>query len=321
MSRAAQWATEWAPDWMSGQEADAEPTESADDGPEHPASSLRLPPGRRIELGERGTSFYRDIAGPPGAPTLLLLHGWTASGGLNWFQTFDALSKHFRIIAPDLRGHGRGIRSWRRFSLRDCADDVAQLLRQIDVGPVIAAGYSMGGPVAQLLWLRHPKLVSGLVLCATSHHMVAGAREKFVFTTYMSALAGTIRLGSLAAHLPRSLVESWMPAMRTRRPNSLARWAAAEMARHDVRMLVEAGYAIGRYDASAWIGQVNVPTAVLAHLRDAAMSPESQLHLAEMIPDAKLIKLDAGHIACGDPSYAKPLLQACRNVAKRIAKK
>ena len=123
-----------------------------------------LPMGRRINLPGRGTIFVREVAGPPGAPTVVLLHGWIASGGLNWYHVFGPLSEHFNVIAPDLRGHGRGIRSPRRFKLRDCANDVAALVRHLDTGPVIAVGYSMGGPVAQLLWREHRDLVSGLVL-------------------------------------------------------------------------------------------------------------------------------------------------------------
>ena len=90
-------------------------------------------------LPGRGTTFFRRIEGPPGAPTVMLLHGWTASGGMNYFKAFDELSKHFSIVAPDLRGHGRGIRSWRRFRLADCADDTAALIRELDCRPVIAA--------------------------------------------------------------------------------------------------------------------------------------------------------------------------------------
>ena len=92
---------------------------------------------------------------------MVLLHGWIASGGLNWFTAFGPLSQRYRVIAPDLRGHGRGIRSRRRFRLADCADDVAALLDQLGAEPAIVVGYSMGGPVAQLLWRRHPERVAG----------------------------------------------------------------------------------------------------------------------------------------------------------------
>src|SRR5688572_10610877 len=107
-----------------------------------------LPYGRRVELDGRGTMFVREVDGPAGAPTLLLLHGWLASGGLNWFQAFPALSEHFRVVAPDMRGHARGIRSRRRFRLADCADDAAALIEHLGTGPVVAVGYSLGGAVA-----------------------------------------------------------------------------------------------------------------------------------------------------------------------------
>src|SRR3954453_8337911 len=130
--------------------------------------SPRLPYGRRMELAGRGTTFVRRVEGPPDAPTLLLLHGWVASAGLNWFQVFEPLREHFNIVAPDLRGHARGLRTSKVFRLADCADDCAATLEELGTGPVIAVGYSMGGPVAQLMWRRHRDLVDGLVLCATS---------------------------------------------------------------------------------------------------------------------------------------------------------
>ena len=213
---------------------------------EPPPPGPPLPMGRRIELPGRATTFVREVPGPPGAPTVLLLHGWIASGGLNWFTTFEPLGEHFRVLAIDHRGHGRGIRSWRRFTLADCADDAADLLRELDVGPVVAAGYSMGGPIAQLLWKRHPELVNGLVLCATGWSFVPVERERYVFTTGMAALAGTTLAGELMGHLPAELIRRMAPAeVQKVRPNSLNRWAAAEMRRHSYRALAQAGVAVG----------------------------------------------------------------------------
>src|SRR5688500_20384866 len=106
-----------------------------------------LPLGERIELDGRGTTFVRRIAGPPGAPTVVLLHGWIASGGLNWFTAFEPLSRRYRVIAPDLRGHGRGIRSRRRVRLADCPDDVAARLDHLGADPAVVVGCSTGWPV------------------------------------------------------------------------------------------------------------------------------------------------------------------------------
>src|SRR6266436_4733441 len=93
--------------------------------PQHHDSGTGLPFGHRVELPDRGTTFVRRVEGPPGAPTLLLLHGWVASAGLNWFRVVDPLGAHFNLVAPDLRGHGRGLRTPSVFRLADCADDCA----------------------------------------------------------------------------------------------------------------------------------------------------------------------------------------------------
>src|SRR5262249_60031042 len=110
---------------------------------------------------------YRELAGPPGAPAIVLLHGWTATADLNWFMCYEGLAEHYRVIAPDHRGHGRGIRSRRSFRLRDCADDAAALCAALGIEQYVAVGYSMGGIVAQLMWHRHRDAVRGLVLAAT----------------------------------------------------------------------------------------------------------------------------------------------------------
>ena len=61
--------------------------------------TLRLPGGRSIA--------YRDFPGPPGAETVLLLHGIGMTADLNWAGSFATLHQRLRVVAPDLRGHGR----------------------------------------------------------------------------------------------------------------------------------------------------------------------------------------------------------------------
>lgn len=279
-----------------------------------------LPLGRRVVLEGRGTTFVREVTGPPRAPTVLLLHGWMASGGLNWFRTFDALGSHFNVLAMDLRGHGRGIRSRHRFRLSDCADDAAALLDALGRGPVIVVGYSLGGPVAQLLWKRHPNLVEGLVLCATAHTLMPGAREQWIFATMMAAAAGTTRAGQVLARLPAQRVRRVVaPAggVARGRPSTLRDWARAEMRRHSARMLFEAGVAMSNYSARRWIGQIDVPTTVVVTARDRAISPLAQLHMALSIPHAEVRRIEDGHLVCAKRAFAAPVLDACRDVATR----
>ena len=92
-----------------------------------------LPPGRHIHLPGRGTTYIREMPGPEGAPVVVLLHGWTATADLNFFTCYEELARHFRVIAMDHRGHGRGIRTSQPFRLSDCADDVASLADQLGI--------------------------------------------------------------------------------------------------------------------------------------------------------------------------------------------
>ncbi len=287
-----------------------------------PRSTFVRPPphGRRVDLNGRGRTFARILEGPRGATPVVLLHGWVASGGLNWFQAFQPLSRHFRVLAPDLRGHGRGIRSWRRFTLADCADDVAALLRTLGSGPAVVVGYSMGGPVSQLLWQRHPELVAGLVMVATSERPVRTDRAARVFGGLMGGAAVAGRLTEWSTWLPRAIATG---AGRWRgpraRPTTLRRWAAAEFRRHDPRHILEAGFELGRYDARSWVGDIDVPTAVVVTERDQAVPAEDQLAMARRIRGSTVHRVADGHFACVKPNFGDLIVDACRDVDDRSA--
>jgi len=274
-----------------------------------------IPLGRRVVLPGRGTTFVRELAGPPGAPTVLLLHGLIASGGLNWFQAFDHLAEDFRVVAIDHRGHGRGIRSWSRFRLADCADDAAALLEVLGIDRAVAVGYSMGGPIAQLLWHRHPERVGGLVFCATSNRFVAGVRERLLAVTLASVAAGSTRVGQLATRIPLRAWQSRVPTAVRARPDSFARWAAEEMRRHDPRAVTEAVAAISNFNSTGWIEGIGVPTALMVTRHDKAIPAPEQLRLLLAVPGAAVHQYDEGHTWCAKPSFGPAVAEVCRSVA------
>ena len=276
-----------------------------------------IPLGRRVELPGRGTTFVRELPGPPGAPTVVLLHGLVASGGLNWFQAFAPLADHFRVVAIDHRGHGRGIRAWSRFRLADCADDVAALMDVLEIDHAIAVGYSMGGPIAQLLWHRHPEKLSGLVFIATSNRFVPGVRERLMFVTAVSAVAGSTRVGQLATRIPVAAFQRQVPPAVRARPDSLTRWASAEMRRHDPRMVAEALAAVTNFDSRGWLNEVDVPTTIMVTTHDKAVPAQEQLRLLLAVPHARVDQHDEGHTWCAKPSFGPAVAAACRELAAR----
>ena len=274
----------------------------------------RVPVGRFVELPSRGRTFVREHPGPAGAPCVVLLHGWTATAALNWLPSFGPLSDHFRVIALDHRGHGRGLRAGVPFRLEDCADDVAALLRELGISNCIAVGYSMGGPIAQLLWRRHPEVVDGLVLCATS--------ATFHGTTRESALSAMASGGSFVAAMPP--LQPMLAAMSV----VLRGWRGAhhlgcarETLGHDWTRIVEAGRAICRFDSRSWVHEVSAPTTVIALSADDVVPRHRQLALADAIPNATVRTVAGGHSVCTtDPHRFVPALVAgCREVATRAA--
>ena len=80
-----------------------------------------VPAGQHVRLPGRGTTFVREVAGPPGAPAVVLLHGLGATSALNWPGAYNALSPWFRVLAVDHRGRVMARSDRRRHSLRATA--------------------------------------------------------------------------------------------------------------------------------------------------------------------------------------------------------
>lgn len=107
------------------------------------------------------TLQYRDW-GEPQLPPLLILHGLGAHAH-SWDHVAAALADHYRIIVPDLRGHGRS--SWApAYTWQLFLEDALHLITAIGVPQVAVCGHSLGGRVAYMLASRHPERITRLVI-------------------------------------------------------------------------------------------------------------------------------------------------------------
>ncbi len=114
----------------------------------------RIPSGVRLHYIERGR----------GLP-VVLLHGFPFDLRI-WNAQLDSLSNRFRVIAPDFPGFGRSPVA-RPFSIVSLADEIRQLLIQIDALPCVLGGLSMGGYVALAFESQYPGDLLGLMLIDT----------------------------------------------------------------------------------------------------------------------------------------------------------
>ena len=252
-----------------------------------------LPPGHTALLDGRGEVFYRHHQHPdPLAPTLLLLHGWTASADLQFFTAYEELAEDFSYIAIDHRGHGRGMRPAQRFELEDAADDAAALIEHLDVGPVILVGYSMGGPLSLLFTRRHPHLVEGMVVEATALEWNATFNERLRWKT-VRMLSPILRSWAYPSWLRAGLHRM---ARRQTELEPYIEWLAGELSRNSAVHLVHAGQALSRYDAVQWAAHLKVPAGMLITTRDHLVKPRKQRALAVAL-GAHVVEVAGDHLA------------------------
>ena len=281
-----------------------------------------LPEARFVNLPDRGELFIRHHRHVnPDAPTLLLLHGWTASSDTQFFTAYEELAKEYSFIGIDHRGHGRGLRPNRRFSLEECADDAAAVVRflapDLGINKVITVGYSMGGPISLHFAQRHPDLVAGMVLQATAMEWRATRRDRFTWL-FQSAVSPLLRNVTTPRVLNAAL-------QRTTHPDShVAKyipWLIGEIRRNDGWIVSRAGRALAKYDSRDWAGTLGVPAAYVLTTKDQLVTVARQGELAAAM-GADVIELDGDHfVTLGKPGeYASATAEALRRVVGRVAR-
>lgn len=170
--------------------------------------------------------FYTDQG--TGTP-ILLLHGW-ACDSHDWsYQIPFLLSRKFRVIALDQRGHGRSsVPSVENYDLRTFVGDAVALLKHLETGPVILIGHSMGSIISSILAAEHPDAIQALVLV---HPIYGGVPDA------LPILGEAMRADTQRA--PDMTVDFFSKVMYTpRTPEWLKMWHMRRLLGADPAMLV-----------------------------------------------------------------------------------
>ena len=126
----------------------------------------------RRELIRPGATIAYWVSGPERAPVVLLLHGATLDHRA-WDAQVDELTPQYRVVVPDLRGHGESTLEG-PFRFDDAVDDVAALLNAVDTGvPLALGGLSLGGNIAQEIVHRDPQRVDVLIVADSTCNTAA----------------------------------------------------------------------------------------------------------------------------------------------------
>ncbi|OGW70083.1 MAG: hypothetical protein A3A88_05480 [Nitrospirae bacterium RIFCSPLOWO2_01_FULL_62_17] len=223
---------------------------------------------------------------------VVLLHAFPQNRAM-WAQQVDALSKSYRIIAPDFRGFGESDAPLWHYTLDQFADDVNGLLNHLSIRQAMLVGLSMGGYIALGFYRKYRDRMKGLVLADTRAQpdTEEGRAGRFA----MAQTAYTKGAGAVAdIMLPKLLSPI---ALRTR-PDLVQRVRAA-IEQTQISGIAGALMAMAeRPDSVPLLAQIACPTLVITGELDGPTPPADGKLMAGAIPGARLeIIPQAGHLS------------------------
>jgi len=257
-----------------------------------------------IPLGDARLYYEKHGSGPP----LVLLHGgWQNIG--SWGRQIERFASDFRVVAYDLRGHGRtGPTEADHYSIDRFVDDLERLLSALGIEQPLFCGVSVGGMVLQSYLDRHPDGARGAVIGAPLQSM-----PPIDIPVGMKALASPLPAidGMVSTVGPRATFQSLLNAVRatTGKPwlatdpavRSRAKTAAGEVSPAEFRKIFRALYEFVPPDLSG----VDVPLLVLAGENEVPAGKRQGERLAETVVNGAYREIPgAGHLVNEDSPAA-----------------
>jgi 3-oxoadipate enol-lactonase len=234
-----------------------------------------------------GVEFNVTLDGPENKPPLMLSN----SLGTNlhmWDWQIPELTKHFRVIRYDSRGHGQSGAPEGPYSIEELGRDALAIMDALELDQVHWMGLSKGGMIGQWLLTHAPERIGRAVLANTGSHMPPPDLWNQRIRTAMDKGMEELTPG---------VIERWFtPEFRAREPETVQKI---------VRMLHTTpahGYAascsaIRDMDQRESIRSVTNPVLVVVGSRDPATPPDMGKRIAETIRGARIVTLDAAHLS------------------------
>lgn len=232
----------------------------------------RLLAGGTVEAIQRGEG-----------PCLVLMHSLLADRD-SFRGVVEPLARHFRLVVPALPGFARSARV--TGGLEAVADRMADAVRDIaGDAPALVLGNGYGGFVALLMTIRHPALVSRLVLADSGAAFSEPGREAFRGMARGAAAKGLEAIADVAMR------RLFAPDFHAANPDLVAERRAAFLTT-DPAVITDACNALAALDLRAHLPGVRTPVLAVVGARDEATPPDMSRELVALLPDARLTVLD-----------------------------
>lgn len=230
-----------------------------------------------------------------GAP-VLLVHG-LGSSTRDWEYQIAELAAHYRLIAVDLRGHGRSDKPRERYSIAGFAEDVAALIEHLGLDAVHLVGISMGGMVGFQLGVDRPELLKSLCIVNSGPEVKAKSPRDYLEIAKRWSLSRLLSLQVIAKGLGRLLFPK--PEQAALRRKIEERWP-----QNDKRAYLASLDAIIGWGVRERLARITCPTLVISADHDYTPVAQKEAYVREL-PNARLLVIE-------DSRHATPLDQPQR---------
>lgn len=238
----------------------------------------------QVTINQLGIHYQEAGSGD----AILFLHG-LGSCGQDWMLQVPAFENRYRVIAPDMRGHGQTDKPRKGIRVAHLSSDLAGLLDALSVNCAHVVGLSLGGCVAQQLALDMPARVRSLTLVNTFAHLEPGNPSHALMLVSRLALLGVRGLPAQAHFVAARMFPKPEQEM-------LRKLAAERIAANDIVTYRRLLLAAAAFDVRSRLGEITCPTLVIAGDRDTTIPLHPKQVLAASIPGARIkIVADSGH--------------------------
>jgi 3-oxoadipate enol-lactonase len=239
-----------------------------------------------------GIQIYYELHGPEAAPVLVLNNGIIMNAATSWVFQTKTLSASYRVLQYDCRGQGQSDHPEESYSMGQHAEDLAELLRVLDIEKAHILGISYGGEVAQAFALAYPELTLSLILADTVSEV--GPELRLTIESWVDALNAGDPNAFFNATVPWNFSPDYIQNNQAILQAARERYGLLDFPA--VIRLCEAFFDV---DFTQRLSELSMPVCIICGEKDLLKGMNYARRIQQEIPQAEMHILEgAGHASC-----------------------
>jgi pimeloyl-ACP methyl ester carboxylesterase len=237
-------------------------------------------------LKDGAKMFYNEEG--KGAPPLVFVHGWTINSWV-WNRQVPYFSKSYRVVTPDLKGHGASDKPQGRYTVRGFAEELNQLFdKLLGKEKFVLCGHSMGGMIS-LTCATDPvfsKRLKGVILCNTTYSFKGNQGMKGLIDALKKNLLGTRKVAG------ETINKTAFNTKFQKEHKDIWQRAVEETLKCPEHVMVSCLESwVDEYDLTDKLGQIAMPVLIITSDTDGQMDPKNSTYMKEHIKNSQLVVL------------------------------